>query len=242
MWAWWLQGSGSSTEQPCLRNQLDAGRQRQRGADGQPTEGNTSTGTVAGLRDDSTVDNGGAGALKSPRARTRPPRDASPTDRNDAPFQLECAGNQGTAQSLRDPDVSVDGCTATDTCARDQPLSSRPAAVLSGLTLSWSQGDGKFPLQAPEQENLGEASAQPIDRVTTRGQARNGRAARPRAPPNAATVPEWPCELSLENIRQAQNDDPDISPIMAILNTGSTPADVKYHPSKEVQCYLRQLE
>jgi hypothetical protein len=78
--------------------------------------------------------------------------------------------------------------------------------------------------------------------VTTRGQARNGRAARPRAPPNAATVPEWPCELSLENIRHAQNNDPDIAPIMAILNTGSTPADVKYHPSKEVQCYLRQLE
>jgi hypothetical protein len=127
-----------------LRNQPDAGRQRQRGADSQPIEGDTGTGTVAGLRDDSTVDNSGAGALESPRARTRPPRDVSTTARIDAPFQLECAGNQGTAQSLRDPDASVDGRTATDTCARDQPLSSRPAAVLSGFTSCWSQGDGNF--------------------------------------------------------------------------------------------------
>jgi hypothetical protein len=72
-----------------------------------------------------------------------------------------------------------------------------------------------------------------------RGRAENGRG---EVIPRGDAMLKLPSWLTLEEIRECQAADSVIKPIMNVIQTGETPAEVKFSPDKDMQCLLRQLE
>jgi hypothetical protein len=127
-------------------------------------------------------------------------------------------------------DESVENCLSVDPPLGGENVSSVGAG---------EQGEGCSVAVGPLSQSIG--------RVQTRGQSKARAEGRSRVAGNReharSAQDGWFATLvSIDEVREAQAVDPHIPLVIAALQSGNLPNDVKYMPVREMQCYVRQLD